>query len=80
MQDPDFPHGAQIIWGQPVRAIEQWDEIATWSIECFGLPGDRYVTDTTVDYMTWWFKNPWDQTLFILRNGHAKCIELSSIT
>ena len=80
MQDPKFPHGAQLHWGKPLKTIERWDEVATWGIEYFGLPGDRYITDMDIDQMTWWFKDPRDQTLFVLRNGFAKCIELSSNT
>lgn len=80
LQDREYPHGAKILWGKPVRTVEQWDEIATWGIEYFGLPGDRYITNTTVDHMIWWFKDPRDQTIFLLRNGQAKCIELSSNT
>ncbi len=77
MQDPKYPHGAQIQWGRHFSAEHHWDEVATWSIEFFGLPGDRYVTDVNVNDMTWWFRDPRDQTLFVLRNGQARCIELS---
>lgn len=76
MQDPDFPHGAQIKWGHRANTETQWDQIATWGIETFGLPGDRYITDVNVNDMVWWFRDPRDQTLFVLRNGQAKCIEL----
>lgn len=77
MRDPKYPHGVQISWGSPYNSIEAWNEIATWGIEFFGLPGDRYITDVNVNDMTWWFHDPRDQTLFVLRNGQAKCIELS---
>lgn len=80
MQDPEFPHGAQIQWGRQFSNQRQWDEIATWGLETFGLPGDRYVTDVNVNDMTWWFRDPRDQTLFVLRNGLARCIELCSTT
>lgn len=76
MQDPDFPHGAQIRWGHHAKTETQWDQIATWGIETFGLPGDRYITHVNVNDMVWWFRDPRDQTLFVLRNGQAKCIEL----
>lgn len=76
MQDPDYPHGAQIRWGHQADNVTQWDQIATWGIETFGLPGDRYITDVNVNDMVWWFRDPRDQTLFVLRNGHARCIEL----
>lgn len=77
MKDPKYPHGAKIVWGRPLDTITQWDEVATWGIEFFGLPGDRYVTDININEMIWWFRDPRDQTLFTLRNGSAKCIQLS---
>ncbi len=80
MQDPNYPHGAQIQWGRHFSAEYQWDEVATWGLETFGLPGDRYITDVNVNDMTWWFRDPRDQTLFVLRNGRAKCIELCCTT
>jgi hypothetical protein len=80
LQHPDYPHGAQITWGRPYDTITAWDNIATWGIEFFGLPGDRYVTDININEMIWWFRDPRDQTLFVLRNGQARCIELESCT
>ena len=44
-------HGAKIKWGRPLDTITQWDEVATWSIETFGLPGDRYITDISINEM-----------------------------
>ena len=76
MKDLDFPHGAKITWGRPMSTITHWNEVATWGIETFGLPGDRYITDINIDEMIWWFREPRDQTLFILRNGSAQCIQL----
>jgi hypothetical protein len=50
-------HGAKIKWGRPLDTITQWDEVATWSIETFGLPGDRYITDISINEMIWWFRD-----------------------
>ena len=80
LKDPNFTHGAKIRWGHGANTNRQWDDVATWGIETFGLPGDRYVTDLHVNYMTWWFQDPRDQTLFVLRNGLARCIQLQSQT
>jgi len=76
LQDPDYPHGAQIQWGRQFSIDNQWNDVATWGIEFFGLPGDRYITDVNVNDMTWWFRDPRDQILFVLRNGLARCIQL----
>ena len=80
MQNPSYPHGAQIHWGRRFSNEQQWDEVAVWTLEFFGLPGDRYITDVNVNDMTWWFRDAKDQTLFVLRNGQARCIELCLTT
>lgn len=72
MTDIEFPNGAVVQLTSDIL----WNDIATWGIETFGLPGDRYITDFDTDNMTWWFKDPRDQTLFVLRNGFAKCTKL----
>jgi len=77
LQDLDFPHGAHLAWGRPYDTITKWDEVSIWGIETFGLPGDRYITDINIDEMVWWFRDPQDRLLFVLRNGQARCIELS---
>lgn len=54
--------------------------MATWGLETFGLPGNRYITEINVNEMTWWFREPEDRMLFVLRNGQARCIQLESCT
>lgn len=71
-----FVHGARIKWGRSYDSIIKWDEVATWGLETFGLPGDRYVTEVTINEMIWWFREPADQILFTLRNGTVECIKL----
>ena len=80
LQDPEFPYGAHLAWGRPYDTITKWDSVATWGIETFGLPGDRYITEINVNEMVWWFRDPQDRMLFVLRNGQARCIELSCET
>ena len=80
MQDPNYPYGAQIQWSAQFPMENQWNDIAIWALDFFGLPGDRYITDLNINDMTWWFQDPHDQTLFVLRNGETKCIKLSSST
>jgi hypothetical protein len=77
LQDPDFSHGAHLAWGRPYDTITKWDEVSIWGIETFGLPGNRYITEININEMVWWFRDPQDRLLFVLRNGQARCIELS---
>lgn len=47
-----------------------WSEICAWTVEHFGLPGSRYLTHITQDYMIWDFVDDRDQLLFILAWGN----------
>jgi hypothetical protein len=76
MLDSEFKYGAEIPWSRAHSSEQQWDDVAVWSIEQFGLPGDRFVTDVNVNDMTFWFKTPQDRLIFLLRNGQARCLEL----
>jgi len=60
--------------------MSHWDDVAIWTFENFGLPGERYVTDINVNDMTWWFRTEQDRLVFVLRNGLARCTQLESTT
>jgi hypothetical protein len=77
LKDREFQHGVRLSWGRRWNSITQWDTVSIWALETFGLPGDKYIVDINVNDMTWWFKQPQDQTMFVLRNGTAKCIQLN---
>jgi hypothetical protein len=44
--------------------------MCAWAIEHFGLPGNRFITHATEDYMEWMFNSIEDQLFFILAWGH----------
>ena len=46
---------------------QKWNETCAWAIEQFGLPGEKYVTHPTKDYMEFLFKNEQDAIMFSLR-------------
>ena len=49
--------------------IIDWNETCAWAIEEFGLPGYRFTTHPTEDYMDFHFKDEKDAILFELRCG-----------
>jgi hypothetical protein len=49
--------------------IIDWNETCAWAIEQFGLPGNKFTTDPTVDYMDFYFKDERDAVYFELRWG-----------
>lgn len=52
------------------------DDIPLWSEKCigvlerFGLPGDKYETELTADYMIFHFKDPEDALVATLMMGN----------
>ena len=50
--------------------MEHWNEVCAWTVEHMGLPGDRYRTEITKDYMIWYFIQPEDQLVMTLAWGN----------
>ena len=44
-----------------------WDEVIAWCLEQYGVPGKRFMTTATSDYMDFIFENERDAVLFTLR-------------
>ena len=62
----NYPHVTRITWSR----VPKWNEMCAWAIEHFGLPGDRYITHATEDYMEWMFNDNKDRLLFVTAWGH----------
>ena len=54
-----------------------WNLVCSRAIEVFGLPGERYITHPTQDYMEFHFRDPRDATLFVLE--HTGQIEINVV-
>ena len=67
MKSPEYNYPVTIEWGRGADTMDYWDNLSIYSIEQFGLPGDRYITDITADDMTWMFKSEADALIFRLR-------------
>ena len=73
MQDPKFAYPVTIRWGRGADTMEYWDQLSITSIEMFGLPGDRYITDISADDMTWFFRNEQEAFIFKLKFSEVTC-------
>jgi hypothetical protein len=62
----NYPHVTRITWTR----VPNWNEMCAWAIEHFGLPGSRYITHATEDYMEWMFNSIEDQLFFTLAWGN----------
>ena len=58
----------RISW-QENHNIPTWNETCIWAIEQFGLPGDRFTTHATEEYMDFYFVDERDAILFQLARG-----------
>jgi len=61
-----FDHAVKLTWERHPK----WNEICAWGIEHFGLPGNRYTTEVSEEYMCWHFASPQDQLLFVTAWGN----------
>jgi predicted RecB family nuclease len=52
------------VWG---NELDKWNDICAWAIETFGLPGHRFSTKATEDYMDFYFQDEKDAIYFSLR-------------
>lgn len=66
MRDPEYTHTVTVRLNDP-DDIMGWDEVCIHTIELFGLPGTRYITDIGSESMDWIFKDPKDALIFKLK-------------
>ena len=64
-KDNNFPYSIRIPW-KLGDTVTNWDETCAWAIEEFGLPGDKFITHPTEDYMDFMFKQELDAIHFSL--------------
>jgi len=61
-----------LTWHDDYNEMSRWNEMLANIVEVFGLPGARYITDVTINNMTFWFRDPHDALLFRLCYGHSE--------
>ena len=59
-----LPWSTQNLWEDE---NEKWNETCAWALEKFGLPGHRFSTVCTEDYMDFYFQDEKDAIFFSLR-------------
>lgn len=59
----EYPYRVRIEWDNYLN----WNEICAQVVEHHGLPGGKYITDTTSNYMDFNFKDECDAIWFSLR-------------
>jgi len=54
-------------WREDRDDIPSWNEICAWTIEQFGLPGNKFIWHPTSEYMEFDFYDEKDAIHFMLR-------------
>lgn len=65
-QDTRFKYNIRIPW-RIGDSIPTWNEKCAWALEQFGLPGDRFITHPTEEFMDFLFHDEKDALFFSLR-------------
>ena len=73
LTDPEFTHPVTVYWGRGDDTMDYWDKLCIASMEMFGLPGNRFVTDIAEDHMSWIFRDPKDAFIFKLKFSEVAC-------
>jgi hypothetical protein len=64
-----MPEGTRVRISWKKGDIIDWNETCAWVIEKFGLPGDKFETHSTEDYMDFYFTDERDAIHFQLARG-----------
>ena len=73
LTDPEFNYPVTVHWGRGDDTMDYWDRLCIASIELFGCPGDKFITDISADRMVWIFRNPKDAFIFKLKFSEVAC-------
>ena len=73
LTDPEFAYPVTVYWGRGSDTMAYWDRLCIASIEMFGCPGDKFITDIGPDKMTWSFRDSKDAFIFKLKFSEVAC-------
>jgi len=59
----------RIAWTREFDNEYRWNEVCARAIEMFGLPGDRFTTSASINYMDFTFNSNKDALMFALEHN-----------
>lgn len=59
----------RVPWEDPYDKDFMWNELLAWTVETYGLPGDKFSYHPSHDYMDFHFDNEQDATMFQLKTA-----------
>jgi hypothetical protein len=64
-KDDNYQYTIRIPWKHG-DTVNSWDETCIWAVEQFGLPGNKFITHPTEEFMDFMFKDKEDAIHFSL--------------
>ena len=62
----------RVPWQDPYNHGDAWNELLAWTVETYGLPGERVQFHPTTDYMDFVFETENDALMFQLKSGGVR--------
>ena len=59
----------RVPWQDPYNHGDAWNELLAWTVETYGLPGERVQFHLTEEYMDFVFETETDALMFQLKSG-----------
>jgi hypothetical protein len=59
----------RVPWQDPYNHGDAWNELLAWTMETYGLPGERLTYHPTHDFMDFVFNDEHDALMFQLKSG-----------
>lgn len=62
----------RVPWTDPMNHGDAWNELLAWTVETYGLPGERVSFHPRHDWMDFTFDNEQDALMFQLKTGGVR--------
>jgi hypothetical protein len=62
----------RVPWENPYDKDHQWNELLAWTVETYGLPGERVSFHSTEQWMDFTFDTEQDALMFQLKTGGVR--------
>jgi hypothetical protein len=59
----------RVPWQNPYDHGDKWNELLAWTVETYGLPGERVNFHPTADFMDFTFDDEKDALMFQVKTG-----------
>ena len=62
----------RVPWENPYTEHDKWNELLAWTVETYGLPGEKVSFNPTHSYMDFTFDNEDDALMFQLKTNGVR--------